>query len=159
LASLRSALVTFRDLDWSRRGLFLEAALTVTLVAFAIRLLPFRVLMRLAEWPLGVERAAATRPQVLRRVRWAVLVAGRRTPWDAVCLHQSLTAQILLRRRGVPSTLYYGANAGDAAGMKAHAWVQCGGVDVVGGENAADYAVLATFPQQNAEKLGGAPGT
>lgn len=159
VASLRSALATARELSWGQRALFLEAAVTMSLVAAAVRLLPFRVLMRLAEWPLGRQRPGPAREKLLRRVRWAVLVASRRTPWDAVCLHQSLTAQILLRRRGVPSVLYYGAHPGDADGMKAHAWVKSDGYDVVGGEVAAQYAVLATFPPLDPDQLPGTSGT
>lgn len=159
MGSLRSAFATARELSWGRRALFLEAAATLALVTLAIRLLPFRVLMRLAEWPLGRERPEPPRATVLRRVRWAVLVASRRAPWRAVCLHQSLTAQVLLRRRGVPSILYYGAHPGDAGGMKAHAWVKSDGYDVVGGEVASDFAVLAAFPRPNADKLKGASGT
>lgn len=159
MGSLRSALATARELSWERRALFLEAAVTMSLVTAAVRLLPFRVLMRLAEWPLGRERRGRPREQLLRRVRWAVLVASRRTPWDSVCLHRSLTAQILLRGRGVPSTLYYGAHPGDAGGLKAHAWVMCDGFDVVGGEVAAEYAVLATFPRLDSEKTPRVVGT
>ena len=147
MTSLGSRLATLRALSWPQRAILLEAAVVLAATTLAIRFLPFRLTIRLAEWPLGPERRRPPRDVLLRRVGWAVRVASRRVPWDAVCLHQGLTAQILLRRRGAPSILYYGANPGDAQGMKAHAWVECDGVDVVGGEAAAGYAVLAAFPR------------
>jgi hypothetical protein len=52
----------------------------------------------------------------------------------------------MLRRRGVPSVLYYGASHDAKSGLCAHVWVRDGAVDVVGGETASRYAVLATFP-------------
>jgi hypothetical protein len=158
VGTLRSHLRKLRELSWAERGLVVEAALVVTLVSAAIRLLPFRHLMRLAEWPLGRRASAIPRARLPNRVRWALQVIGRRAP-DAVCLHQSLTAQILLRRRGAPSILYYGAHPGDAAGMRAHAWVVCDGYDVVGGEAAHDFAVLATFPRHDPDRLKPAAGT
>jgi hypothetical protein len=54
----------------------------------------------------------------------------------------------MLRRRGVPSVLYYGAAQGERTGLSAHVWVRDGDVDVVGGEIADRFAVLATFPKQ-----------
>ena len=52
----------------------------------------------------------------------------------------------MLRRRGVPSILYYGASPDENQGLAAHVWVRDGNTDVVGCEVASRYAVLATFP-------------
>jgi hypothetical protein len=82
------------------------------------------------------------------RVRWAVTAAARRVPWRAKCFEQGLASQIMLRRRGVPSVLYYGAAPDDLRGLSAHVWVRDGDLDVIGGEIASRYAVLATFPSQ-----------
>jgi hypothetical protein len=65
-----------------------------------------------------------------------------------MCFEQGLAAQIMLRRRGVPSRLYYGAAQNDQRGLSAHVWVQDGEVNVIGGEIASRFALLATFPPQ-----------
>ena len=52
----------------------------------------------------------------------------------------------MLRRRGVPSFLYFGAAPDDKRGLIAHVWVRDGDVDIVGGEETSRFAVLATFP-------------
>jgi hypothetical protein len=81
-----------------------------------------------------------------RRIRWAVSACARRVPWRAKCFEQGLAAQLMLRRRGTCSVLYYGAASGDERGLSAHVWVRDGDLDIIGGEIASDYAVLATFP-------------
>jgi hypothetical protein len=65
-----------------------------------------------------------------------------------MCFEQGLAAQFMLRRRGVPSVLYYGAALDDQDGLSAHVWVRDGDVDIIGGEIASQFAVLATFPPQ-----------
>jgi len=159
LSALTTSLRKFRARTWRERALLLETALTLGATSLAIRVLPFRVLIRLASWPIGREARHTTRDVLLRRVRWAVRATSKRAPWDAVCLYQALTAQIVLRRRGAPSVLYYGVHPGDADGMRAHAWVRCDDYDVVGGEVAADYAVLASFPRAPADNLREVSGT
>jgi hypothetical protein len=72
-----------------------------------------------------------------------------------LCFQQGLAAQLMLRRRGIPSVLYYGAAQGDRTGLCAHVWVQDGEVDVIGGEIAHRFAILATFPSQNAGMVTG----
>jgi hypothetical protein len=43
--------------------------------------------------------------------------------------------------------LYYGA-AQENGNLAAHVWVRDGDINVIGGEIASRYAVLATFPPQ-----------
>jgi hypothetical protein len=63
-----------------------------------------------------------------------------------MCFEQGLASQLMLRRRGVPSVLYFGAAPDSRDGLAAHVWVRDGEIDVIGGETAASFRVLATFP-------------
>jgi hypothetical protein len=54
----------------------------------------------------------------------------------------------MLRRRGIPSVLYYGVAPDQGKGLAAHVWVRNGDFCVVGGEGSSHFAVLATFPPQ-----------
>jgi len=85
----------------------------------------------------------------VRGIRWAIIAAAARLPWRTVCFQRGLAAQLMLRRRGIPSVLYYGAAQDDRRGLYAHVWVRDGDVDVIGGEIASHYAILATFPPQS----------
>lgn len=135
--------------DWI---LAAEAALCLGLAAAARRVLPFAWLGRLAEWPIRAPAVeGAGRRDAGRRVRLAIEAAVRRAPWPALCFEQALAAQTMLRRRGIASTLYYGAgpqggDAGGSRGLAAHVWVRDGDHDVIGCETAASFAVLASFP-------------
>jgi hypothetical protein len=129
------------------RLLLVEAIFWLALAWVAIAALPFRqvgllasVRVRREEPPFG-ERAA-----VVERIRWAIGACARRVPWRAKCFEQGLAAHLMLRRRGVLSVLYYGAAPHQQRGLSAHVWVRHGDIDVVGGEAASRYALLATFP-------------
>jgi Transglutaminase-like superfamily len=138
--------------------LLLEATLWMAVAGFGIVVLPFRHLGLLAARPIRrPEPKHQARALTVRRIRWAIVTASRRLPWDALCFQQGLAAQLMLRRRGIPSVLYYGAVSDDRHGLSAHVWVRDGDVDVIGGDSAYRYAMLATFPPQNAETSCGKP--
>jgi hypothetical protein len=131
------------------RLLLLEATLWLGVAGTAIAVLPFRHLGRLASCPVRLAvPPQQTRQMEVKRVRWAIITAARRIPWLAMCFQQGLAAQFMLRRRGIPSVLYYGA-ASDRRGLSAHVWVRDGSVDVLGGELASGFALLTTFPHQD----------
>ena len=123
----------------------LEALALCTVVSILLRVLRFstvapRLGRHMAESPTHHE--GATSGQVAR-VRWAIAAAARYLPWKPVCLPQAVTAQWMLRRRGIPSTLYLGADP--SRGYDAHAWVRVGGVIVTGGPRQDRFAVVSTF--------------
>lgn len=137
----------FVALPMGDQVLLLEAFVLLALASLAIAWLPFRTVVRTAARPLS---RSLSRPQLRAamcgRVRWAVQVCARRAPWRAVCFQQGLAVQWMLRRRGIPSVLYYGAAPSAERGVAAHVWVCDGGVAVIGGEAAVGLAILARFP-------------
>jgi hypothetical protein len=138
---------------WRQSGqdrlLLLEATLWLAVAALATAGLPFRYVRHLAA-------IRTTRPELPRqmrfteatRIRWAILACARRVPWRAMCFQQGLAAQIMLRRRGVPSRLYYGVAPNDQRGISAHVWVRDGDINIIGAEIASRFAPLAAFPPQ-----------
>lgn len=123
----------------------LEAFATCTVASIMLKALPFsRIAPRLgrhmAESP--PHQPGATSGEVAR-VAWAIATAARVLPWKPVCLPQAVTAQWMLRRRGVPSTLYLGS--APAENYDAHAWVRVGGVIVTGGPHHGKFTVVASF--------------
>ncbi|HUE77202.1 MAG TPA: lasso peptide biosynthesis B2 protein [Longimicrobiales bacterium] len=79
----------------------------------------------------------------VQRVRWAVAKSAQLLPWKPLCLPQAVTAQWMLRLRGIPSTLYLGADPANR--YAAHAWVRVGGVIMTGGDDPRRYTVVSTF--------------
>lgn len=78
-----------------------------------------------------------------KRVAYAVNHVCNKTKWESKCLVRALTAQKLLRKKGIPSTLYLGCGLKDGK-MVAHAWLRCGRMYVTGG-NGAEYAIVDKF--------------
>ena len=143
-------MVSFRRL--TRRGgrdllLLAEATLALALASLIARLAPFPVVAAVASRRAGGRPPDPDRRQkLISRVRWAVMASSRRTPWRAVCLQQGLAAQWMLKRRGIPAALYYGAALEKEAGLQAHVWVKDGETDVIGTEAAPGFAVLSRYP-------------
>jgi hypothetical protein len=79
------------------------------------------------------------------RIQWAVAAAARRIP-GATCLVQALTADALLKRRGMASEVRLGVRRADErpGSFEAHAWVVSDEQIVVGGvETLPDFTVLS----------------
>jgi hypothetical protein len=146
--------VKFCRLTWQSRLLLLEAVLWLAVARLAAAVLPFRNIGFLAARPVRRSKPPdQVRLKKAGRIRWAIVATARRVPWRALCFQQGLAAQLMLRRRGIPSVLYYGATQAEQSGLLTHVWVRDGDVDIVGGEIAYRFAVLATFPPQNLEML------
>lgn len=123
----RPALHKFLGLSGRERRVFLKAAVLVTITAVALRFFGFRRVYRWMERrvPSWSEPTAGSGNAVQLMVA-GVRRAAQPLPY-ATCLPQSLTLWWLLRRRGVQSQLRLGVRK-EGEGLKAHAWVEVGGV-------------------------------
>lgn len=78
-----------------------------------------------------------------RKIAYYVNRISEHTPWESKCLVRALTAQRLLTKKNVTSTLYLGVkNEGNK--MVAHAWLRTGCYYVTGGDG-SDYTTVAKF--------------
>lgn len=141
------ALRRFTQLSWRERALLVEAAILLSFASLAVAILPFRRVTRLAGKTMR-ERASPDSDARIALVRWAVSACGRFAPWKPVCFQHGLAAHWMLRRRHLPSTLYYGAASDIERGIVAHVWVKSGETAVIGCEEADRYATLAVFPSR-----------
>lgn len=120
--------------------LVVECLLALIGAAIALRLVPFA---RLARWLSRPALTPAEAPPALAAELARILPGlSRRLPWRSLCFEQGIAAHRLLQRRGLATTLSYGA-APIEGQLKAHVWVRSGALDVVGCDNAADFAVLS----------------
>ena len=154
--SLPLLLGRWQRLAWRDRALLGEAFLTVSLARLAVVALPFRHVARLSAARPAQPPPADAEAQIAR-ARWAIRAVARRMPFRALCLEQGVAARCMLRRRGVPTTLYYGVTKDTQGRLAAHLWVRSGGLDVIGTENAEQFTLLATFPPLDG--AGRPPGT
>ncbi|MDT8759753.1 lasso peptide biosynthesis B2 protein [Sphingomonas psychrotolerans] len=141
---------TFRNLPWRHWQLLGEAGLFLVAAWAAIALLPFARVARLASG----KNARLIPPRdtpTIDELRWAIGAVARRVPFRAKCFEQGLTAQWMLRRRRIASTLFYGVAVGQGGALSAHVWVRAGEFDVVGCESRDCFAVVAQFPPEPAD--------
>lgn len=67
------------------------------------------------------------------------------TPWQSKCLVQALSAQWMLKKRGVSITIYLGVKKDKNNNILAHAWTRCGNYYITGGSNIEGYTIVAKF--------------
>jgi hypothetical protein len=87
---------------------------------------------------LHVETPAESSPRqeaAAQRVEWAIRAASTRTPWDSNCFAQAIAGKLMLRARGVSSTLYLGVKK-EQGELEAHAWLRAGARIVMLAHNA-----------------------
>lgn len=135
--------------DWGERLLLLEALLWLAWAKLLVHVVPFRYLaprLGRAQTETPVTISAAERA-VAVEVSWAVQATARHVPLRFVCLPQAIAAKWMLRRRGLPSTLYLGVTPDKKSPelLSAHAWLRVGDKVVTGEREAARHQVLATF--------------
>jgi hypothetical protein len=133
------SLLRLRRLDGRRKRLLFRTAVVLTAASAAVALLPFRRAIRFGSVPLGPDSVA------IADCVWAIAVASHWLPWRTACIEKGLACQRLLRGAGLNAVLHYGARHLDEK-LEAHVWVSVGGETIMGGEHAADFAELATFP-------------
>lgn len=80
-----------------------------------------------------------------QHISWIIANVIRFTPWESKCLVQSLTAQKMLRRKRISSTLYLGVKKDENGKMIAHSWIRSGEYCVTGGSEMKGFAVVAKF--------------
>ena len=83
-----------------------------------------------------------------RDVAWAIGAISRRVFWRADCLPQAIAARIMLARRRIPSTIYFGLEKpvdGTWYRRSAHAWVRSGTTILTGERGYRRFSVVSTF--------------
>ncbi len=135
------ALRKFRSLNAMERSLLLHAVLLVAFLRAVLCLLPFS---RVSDY---MGRRAKRRPIrqdiATSRLVWAIRTAAARIP-HATCLTQALAAKYQLERSGHHAQLHLGV-AKENGVFLAHAWLECDGETVLGGDIADRYAPLTAF--------------
>jgi len=125
-----------------------EAAMLLGLTRAMVLAVPFRIYSRL----LGRHMAEAARMDTpahagaITRVKWAVATMGRHLPWECNCMNSSITGMLMLRRRGIPCTMYLGVVRESPEKIKAHAWLRAG-TQIIVGAPVKQFTVVSTFAQ------------
>jgi hypothetical protein len=151
---IRRRLIRFSQVGNRRRLLLAEAVGCLLVARLALLFIPFpRLARRLgafvppddARAQRARMRAAPEQRRTAEEVGWAVTRAARHVPFEAVCLPQAMAARMMLKRRGVPSVMHFGAAKGETKPLDAHAWLDAAGVEVTGYPVAQNFSEIACF--------------
>ena len=140
----------FTKLSSAEKKLFLEAYVTLGIMRSSILTVSFKRLTRSLEHVAKQKELAKLNEEEMKmamRVGQAIMRASAYTPWESACLAQSLTAQKMLQKRGIPGVFYLGAmkDEEEKSKMKAHAWSQCGDTIITGAGGHEEFTVLSVF--------------
>jgi hypothetical protein len=144
---LKTRLQKFAGLGWPQRWLILEALLSIAIARLMLALTPFSWIAP----RLGQERAESgvslpsEQIALARQIGWAVEAVTRRVAWRNKCLSQAIAAQMLLKRRNIPYTLYLGVAKDEHKDLAAHAWLRCGPAIITGRLGYQRFTVVSTF--------------
>ncbi|MBB4638475.1 lasso peptide biosynthesis B2 protein [Longimicrobium terrae] len=119
----------------------LRSMLTLLAVRLHLKTRGFGRSVARARWMAERAPVAGFDPDLPERTAHRVAVAGAFFPGRAVCLEQSLSLYLLLRRRGVPAELRLGVTPSP---FHAHAWVELHGEPV--NEDAETVAKFLPMP-------------
>lgn len=95
--------------------------------------------MRMIERHLGIQGQESVAVESVENSKYANLIRkiiihmAAITPWSNLCFGQAMTAQQILRERGIDATLYFGVKQ-EKDRLLAHSWVRCG-TQVITGDN------------------------
>lgn len=117
----------FRSLNRSEKLGFCEAGVFLLVSTLCVRAIAFKHIDRFlrtrwTEVPPDVFDCGGDIKLVERSVSRATLL----WPWPSKCLSRSIATFTMLRRRGVPATLFAGARVSEDSSLYAHAWVGVG---------------------------------
>lgn len=75
----------------------------------------------------------------------AIRRAARFSFHKSNCYDQALAGKIMLKWRGLPSTMYFGLTKSDPFQLIAHAWLRCGNQIVTGKPGIENYTIIACY--------------
>ncbi|WP_139906048.1 lasso peptide biosynthesis B2 protein [Clostridium thermarum] len=123
-----------KDINTGYRLLLIEAIILLGYFRIAVLVFPFRRVRKIIEKSRKkVEKdSVGTGYELIWKVRWAVSLASKYTPWQSKCLVQAATVHRMLKKRNINSTIYLGVGIEKDRNILAHAWVKYGDVTVIG---------------------------
>ena len=131
----------FLALTPTDRHLLIESLLSLASIRVALAVLHYRTVVRVLDH--AGTRLRPQSPQPVPRVAWAVDVASRCLPGTQNCLVRALAARALLTRRQRETQLRFGVARDSGGAFQAHAWLESGGMVVIGEASRHRFTALA----------------
>lgn len=121
--------------------LIAEALPALAISRCLILLLPFRQIASLMGEINQEAPYAQTDQQVTTRIGTILRWQSRYLPWRSMCFEQAVAGMLMLKRRGIDCTIYFGVRNQSQA-IKAHAWLRSGEQIITGAAGYESFTVL-----------------
>jgi Transglutaminase-like superfamily len=150
--SFFSALRRFWRLPGSERSIVLQSTFWLIATWFALRLTGFRRWSGFLERRLKVINADGNPSQLVeaKNISRLLSAAANHLLLRTNCLEQATALWYVLRGRGIPAELRFGARK-DSAGLEAHAWVEHLGIPL--NEDRGEHLHFLPFENPQRESL------
>lgn len=85
--------------------------------------------------------------QLAWKIRRAIELAAKYTPWKSSCLTQAMVAKFWCQYYGIPYMLFIGfaKHSDKPLGEEAHAWLTAGPIAVTGGHSLNSHQVIYSY--------------
>jgi hypothetical protein len=140
-------LIQFSKKPFGEKVCLVEATVFLALMRAALLLVSFKRIAKV----LGTHMDVSDEFSLIESDKLPAVVLASKSvkamshnlPWECKCLVQAAALKLMLKRRGVDSTLYLGVAKKD--NFMAHAWLRVGDAVVIGGNGLDEYTVLSFF--------------
>ena len=135
------------NLPLNRKIIILEAVFWLPVMKFIIHFIPMKIY---TPFILGEvlkvtsENEIRNKEQLFENMKWGINLVSEKMPWNKKCFAMAATAKIMLRYRGINSTLYLGLSKKENQRLGAHAWLRAGNFYITGGDGKG-YTVVSYF--------------
>lgn len=127
------------------RKLFFEAYFISLRVRCNLILYPFnKYSQKLGEKGKVSENQLLQDTELLSQIKHAIKRVVKYSFWRNKCLEQSITAKIMLSKRKIESTIYFGVRKKNEK-LEAHAWLKTGDNFVIGERQCETYTVVSFY--------------
>lgn len=141
----------FIKLENKRKVLFIKAFIILGISRALVLSISFKNLSKnLGTHGMETSYEECEDINTIRLIKWAVNTAAKFTPWNSNCLAKAITAQRMLSKRKISSTMYFGVIK-EKGELKAHAWLRSGNTYITGG-NGYGYTVTGFFGKEKEQK-------
>lgn len=143
-------LFNYFKLSNQKKLLYLEAFISISISRFLIIFFAFKTIAKRLgdhqqESPQEITPALQLKAIEIEK---AIKKVSLYTPFRSLCFEQALCGKIMLKRRKIPSTIYFGLakeNNPDRTQLKAHAWLRSGQHILTGKKGKNNFKVVSFF--------------
>ncbi|HCT30459.1 MAG TPA: lasso peptide biosynthesis B2 protein [Bacteroidales bacterium] len=137
----------FYRISGAERSLFFRTYMLGLFYSFYVLLIPNRIIFKRlgvkgVESSTNLTEEKRVQVQILERIMRRVI---RFSPWRISCFARAIIAKRVLKKRNIPSTIYFGISKDGNRKLTAHAWLRSGDIIVTGKEELIRFAPVLFF--------------